>query len=55
VPTLDYLLHLYRREGYLQEALEVARRATAFGGSAQTAAELEDRLREIAGEGAPAG
>lgn len=55
VPAFRHLLELYEREGYLQDALDVARRHTAFGGRPEAVTHLEERVRALASERAGSG
>lgn len=50
VPAFSHLIHLYEREGFLEDALEVARRAARFNPDFSKLQELEQRIAELVSE-----
>jgi hypothetical protein len=50
VTTFDHLIQLYEREGFLQDALDVARRAARFNPDYPKVQELEQRVAQLAAE-----
>lgn len=52
VPATRHLIRLYEREGFVAEALEIARRGVALGQEPAEAQRLEARLRDLEAEDA---
>lgn len=52
VPSFSRLIRLYEREGFIEEALDIARRAAALGQGTVDLQRLEARLQELNAEDA---
>ncbi|MEJ7638182.1 MAG: hypothetical protein WKF75_09470 [Singulisphaera sp.] len=52
VPAFGYLVRLYEREGFIEDALHIARRAAALGLAKVDLQRLEARLQELNAEDA---
>ena len=50
VPAFEYLIRLYEREGFLAEALDIARRAVACGQGEKDFDRLTKRSQELNSE-----
>jgi hypothetical protein len=50
IPAFGYLVRLYEREGFIEDALQIARRGTALGQKSDEEQRLETLLRELEAE-----